>query len=89
MSASGRIHRFVVDEIGWKGAPEDLVDDTPLMEEGVFDSMAVFHLISFLEDEFGIEVLDEDLVPDNFATIASIEQLVARRSSVPSEPGAS
>lgn len=87
MSVFDRVHRFVIDEIGWKDAPDDLVADTPLMEAGVFDSMGVFHLISFLEDEFDIEVLDEDLVPDNFATIATIEHLVARRGGVPNESG--
>ena len=87
MSVFSQVHRFVIDEIGWNGAPDELEEDTPLMEMGVFDSMGVFHLISFLEDEFDIEVEDEDLVPDNFASIAAIEQLVARRGGVPDESG--
>ena len=87
MSVFSRVHQFVIDEIGWKGSPEDLEADTPLMEMGVFDSMGVFHLISFLEDEFDIEVEDEDLVPDNFASISAIESLVARRGGVPDETG--
>ena len=79
MSVADRIRTFIVEEIGWRGDPAGLGDDSPLMEAGVIDSMGVFHLISFLESEFGIEVQDDDLVPDNFATISNIEQLVARR----------
>ena len=89
MSVSDQIRQFIIEGIGWKGAPERLLDESPLMDAGVIDSMGVFHLISFLEEEFGIEVLDEDLVPNNFATIANIEALVSRRGGVPQQPGTS
>jgi acyl carrier protein len=38
--------------------------------------MGIFQVVSFLESEFGIEVGDEDLVPDNFGTIDLIAALV-------------
>lgn len=88
MSFSDQIRTFIIDEIGWRGTAEDLGDESPLMEAGVIDSMGVFHLISFLEAEFGIEVLDEDLLPDNFATISSIGGLVTRRGGIVPQPEA-
>ena len=36
-------------------------------------------LVGFLEDRYGISVRDEDLVPENFQSLARIEQFVASR----------
>ena len=38
--------------------------------------MGIFQVVSFLEAEYGIEIDDEDLVPDNFGTIEGIARLV-------------
>ena len=38
--------------------------------------MAIFEVIDFLEAEFDIEILDEELVAENFRSIAAMGQLV-------------
>lgn len=78
MSVEEDVRQFIIDEIGWDGG-NDLGLDFPLIERGVVDSMAIFQLIAFLEGSYDIEVEDEDLVPENFATISSIGDLVSRR----------
>jgi len=60
----------------FRGSAKDLKNDYPLLEKEVLDSMGIFQVVSFLESEFGIEVGDEDLVPDNFGTIDLIAALV-------------
>lgn len=40
------------------------------------DSMAVIHLITALEDRFGIEVGDDDISAVNFETVASLAAFV-------------
>ncbi len=52
------------------------MDDYPLLEKGVLDSMGIIQVVAFLEDEFGIEVDDAELVPENFETIGSIAELI-------------
>jgi acyl carrier protein len=42
----------------------------------VLDSVSIYQLVGFMENEFGIEVDDDDLLPDNFSTISAIERLV-------------
>lgn len=80
MQTEEAIRDFIVDEIGWDGDKGDLDFDRPLIEGGVIDSMGVFHLVSFLEDEFGVEVDDDHLVVENFQTINTIARLVDRLS---------
>lgn len=43
------------------------------------DSMAVVALVSGLEERFGFIVNDDELVEENFATVASLTQFVAKK----------
>lgn len=59
-------------------ASASLQDDTSLLDEGIVDSMGILTLVEFLEGEFGIEVTDDDLVGENFASIDALHAFVER-----------
>lgn len=69
------IREFILTEVGFDGPREKLSDDARLLDDGILDSPALFHIISFLEDEYDVEVADEELSVDNFASIGSIANL--------------
>lgn len=52
--------------------------DSRLIDDGLLDSRTLWHLVSFLEDSFGIVVASEEIVPENFETIPLIAALVER-----------
>ena len=79
MTVEEKIRQLIVEELDWQGSPEELTDDMPLIERDIVDSAGVFFIISFIEEEFDIEVGYEDLVADNFASIAEISRLVASK----------
>lgn len=60
---------------------EDFVleDDTSLLEHGVIDSTGILELISFVEKEFSIVVLDDDINPDNLDTVNKLEAFIGRK----------
>ena len=49
-----------------------LNNDSPLLESGVLDSLSVLKLALFLEEQFGVVVGSEEMVPENFNTIRDI-----------------
>lgn len=59
---------------------ENLQDDDLLLEGGVIDSGSVITLVGYLENRFDVQVRDEDLVPENFATIDNIVDFIARKT---------
>jgi len=59
--------------------PVDIKEDTLLFEEGIFDSMGLLNLISFLEENYGVRTDDTDLVEDNFRNLRAIEDFVSRK----------
>ena len=60
----------------------DLPDDLPLVENYVLDSLDLLSLVSLLETKLDVSVRDEDVVLENFGTIARIAAYVdARRAA--------
>jgi acyl carrier protein len=59
--------------------PNNIRNNTLLFDEGIFDSMGLLNLISFLEEDFNIKVNDSDLDADNFGSIDSIVSFLERR----------
>lgn len=69
-----RLRAFIVDQLGWRG--EYLTDDYPLLENRVIDSLGLFRIVSFLEDEYGVRISDSEMVPANFSTLEMIAGMV-------------
>ncbi len=51
---------------------EKIKDDTLIFREGIFDSMGLMTLITYLEDNFKIQIQDTDLVEENFESVNAI-----------------
>jgi acyl carrier protein len=58
---------------------DDIAAEASFLEQGVLDSTGVLELVTFLEDAFGIDVLDEELLPDNLDSVARIVRFVERK----------
>jgi acyl carrier protein len=55
---------------------DDIGNDTSLLESGLIDSVNMVQILSFIEEQFGIKVEDNELIPENFDTINSIFNLI-------------
>jgi len=53
-----------------------------LLGTGVIDSTGVLELISFLEMTYGLKFEDEELVAENFDSIAKIKEFLSKKVSV-------
>ena len=80
MMIEDAIRRFIVVDLGWAGS-DALTDDYPLLEAGVLDSIGLVHVMTFLADEFDLDVFDRDVGTRDFASIGSIARFV--RTNLP------
>jgi acyl carrier protein len=55
--------------------------DESLLTNGILDSLGVLDVVAFLEAEFRITVSDEDLLPENFESLARLTAFVEDRQS--------
>jgi acyl carrier protein len=56
----------------------ELSENESLIERGIIDSMGLMQVIQFIEVETGIRIPDEEVLPENFETIAAIEGTLER-----------
>jgi acyl carrier protein len=66
-----KIRQFIIDNFLF-GDAGDLEDNTSFLESGIIDSTGVLELIGFLEEEFLIQVDDEELIPENLDSINNL-----------------
>lgn len=71
-----RLEEFINEEFMVDKPDLTLTDDLLLIQDGVIDSLGIFILISFIEEEFGIKIDAGDVVLENFETLPKIVELV-------------
>lgn len=56
----------------------DFNDSEDFIEDGYLDSFDMVALVSDLDKTFGISILGEDIIPENFANLEAIENIVKK-----------
>ena len=56
----------------------DFETEKELIDDGLLESFDVITLIAEIEDQFGIEIPAEEIVPDNFNSAQALYQLIQR-----------
>jgi acyl carrier protein len=66
------VNSYISREIVQDPAQLPLSNETPLLEDGVLDSLSLLQLVVFLQERFKITVDEADLLPENFASVNTI-----------------
>jgi acyl carrier protein len=80
-SVSDRIGTFIVDDLKWEGTKQDLLGPDPVELPFALDSTDLLELAGYLEDTFGIEIADEEIVADNFANVRRLAELIVEKQA--------
>ena len=84
MDNSYKIRQFIVENFLF-GDGQVLKDDTSFMQEGIIDSTGILELVFFLEETFGVSVEDDELIPENFDSLARIVKYLETKMGSASE----
>jgi acyl carrier protein len=76
-----QIRQFIVGEFLF-GQEDSLQDGASLLDAGVLDSMGVLQTLFHLEETFGIQVEDDEVMPENIDSIDNLTNFVARKQSL-------
>ena len=72
------IKQFIIDNFLF-GDDSGLEDDTSFLEEGIIDSTGMLELITFLEEEFAMQLDDEELIPENLDSINNLLAFLSKK----------
>jgi acyl carrier protein len=63
------------------GSADTYADDASFMDAQLLDSTGFLELVHFLEDNYGIKVEDEEMMPDNLDSLDAVAQFVTRKQA--------
>lgn len=74
-----KLRLFILENFLFSDDQSELNDDDSFLEEEIIDSTGILEVIEFLEEEEGIKVEDEELVPDNLDSVDKIVSFVNKK----------
>jgi acyl carrier protein len=75
VSTRDRLRQFIVDTF----FVDDFGDDESFLRSGIIDSTGMMELVLFIEQEFGVKVLDTELLPKNLDSLERASAFVERK----------
>jgi acyl carrier protein len=81
-----QVRAFVTDTFLFGDAGHPLGEADSLIEAGIVDSTGVLELVAFVEEAFGIQVDDAEIVPANLDSIARIAGYVVDKRGLTAVP---
>jgi len=79
MAAKTQIRQFILNNYLFTNDDTKLSDSASLMQSGTMDSTGILELIMFLEENFGIKVADDEMVPANLDSVDNVVSFIDRK----------
>ena len=76
MPTRARVREFIKENFMFREDRAEIGDDESLLEAGLIDSTGVLELVAFIEGEFGIEMSDSEIVPENLDSVETIARYI-------------
>ena len=75
-----RIRKFIIENFLFE-EDDSLKEDTSFLESGIIDSTGILELVMFIEETYGINVEDDEIVPENLDSISNVVAYVNRKAT--------
>lgn len=80
MSTKDKLRSYILENYLFSNDQSALADDDSFLDKGIIDSTGILEVIYFLEEEFGIKVEDEEMVPENLDSISNLARYIESKS---------
>ncbi len=79
MQQKQQIKQFILENFLFSNDLSAIGDQDSLIRGGIIDSTGIHELIFFLEDQFKLQIVPEEMTPANFDTIQTVDEFVSRK----------
>jgi len=73
------LRSFIGDNFLLSDDPKTLPGNASLTRDGIIDSVGIVELLHFIETHYGVEISDDETIPENIDTIDNIVRYVTRK----------
>ena len=74
-----QVQGFILENYLFTDDKSALGLDESLLDRGIVDSTGMLEIIMFIEDELGVTVEDEEMIPENLDSVNRIAAFVTRK----------
>ncbi len=82
MSYIPAIREFIVENFLF-GDGDQIKNNTQFFEKGIIDSTGVLELVSFIEETYQVIIEDDELIPENFSSLETIDKYLSQKMNIP------
>ena len=76
-----KLRNYILENYLFTDDQSALADDDSFLDKSIVDSTGIMEIIFFIEEEYGIKVDDEEMVPDNLDSINNLVAFVSKKST--------
>jgi len=80
MSVEQQVRDYILENYLFTDDQSALVNSDSFLEKGILDSTGILEVIYFIEEEFGVKVDDDEMLPENLDSVDNIVAFVDRKS---------
>ena len=80
------IRAFLLEDVLYDRQLKELSPTENLIERGLLDSLGILKTVTFCEEQFGITIPDDQVLPDNMESVRAIAKMVEARRQAGQEP---
>ena len=74
-----QIRNFILENYLFTNDASALGPDDSLLGRGIVDSTGMLEIIFFIEEQLGVKVKDEEMIPDNLDSVSKIAAFVSSK----------
>lgn len=76
------VRNYIIENFYYGQDDNSLTDDVSFLENGIIDSTGVLELLSFIQENNGIAVNDDEIIPENFDSLNKISAFIEKKKSI-------
>lgn len=81
MSTKDKVREYILENYLFTDDSSALSDSDSFLDKGIIDSTGILEVIYFLEDEFGVSVDDEEMIPENLDSVDNIVAYLEKKNN--------
>jgi len=71
-----RIRGFILENFLFTDDISAVALDDSLLERGIVDSTGMLEIVMFIEEQLGVQMMDEEMIPENLDSVNKIATFV-------------
>jgi acyl carrier protein len=79
MDIEAQVRKYILQNFMYTDDESRLTREASLIDSGIVDSTGALELVSFIEEAFNVHITDDELVPDNFDSLAKLTTFIQRK----------